>query len=46
MITDLEYGTGLDYLSKQHSESGREPVWMYDFNYKAWSDWLPNWMGG
>ncbi|ELU03558.1 hypothetical protein CAPTEDRAFT_225804 [Capitella teleta] len=45
MITDLQYGTGMDYVAKQQSQSGREPVWMYDFNYKSWTDWLPNWMG-
>lgn len=45
MMTDLEYGVGMNYLIRQHSASGKEPVWMYVFDYKSWSDWLPYWMG-
>ena len=43
MITDLNYGVGMDRIVKQQAEWA--PTYMYVFNWKSWNDWLPWYMG-
>ena len=43
LISDLDYGAGMDYVVKQQCEY--EDAYFYEFNYKSWNDWSPKWMG-
>lgn len=43
MMTDLNYGTGMDRVVKQQSEWNS--TYMYIFHWKSWNDWLPWYLG-
>lgn len=43
MVTDLNYGIGMDRIVKQQSDFSN--TFMYVFNWKSWNDWLPWYLG-
>ena len=43
MVTDLNYGIGMDRVVKQQSDWS--PTYMYIFHWKSWNDWLPWYLG-
>jgi neuroligin len=43
MMTDLNYGIGMDRVVKQQSDYS--PTYMYIFHWKSWNDWLPWYLG-
>ena len=43
MISDLDFGAGMDFVVKQ--QCVYEDAYFYEFNYKSWNDWAPKWMG-
>ena len=43
MITDLEYGAGMDTVIKMQADY--MPNYVYEFKYKSWHDWVPKFMG-
>ena len=43
LLTDLNYGVAMDEVLKLNARE--QPTYMYQFNYKSWTDWRPKWMG-
>lgn len=43
MMTDLNYGVGMDRAVKQQSDWNA--TYMYIFHWKSWNDWLPWYLG-
>ena len=43
LVTDYEFGVGIDTVAKQNQE--KENTYVYSFEYKSWNDYLPHWMG-
>ena len=43
MITDLDYGTGMNKVVRYHA--AYESSYQYVWSYKSWNDYEPHWMG-
>ena len=43
LVTDYEFGVGIDTVAKQNQE--KENTYFYSFEYKSWNDYLAHWMG-
>ena len=43
LVTDYEFGVGIDTVAKQNQE--KENTYFYSFEYKSWNDYLSHWMG-
>ena len=43
LVTDYEFGVGIDTVAKQNQE--KENTYVYSFEYKSWNDYLAHWMG-
>ena len=43
MLTDLNYGIGMDRVVKQQSDYA--PTYVYVFRWRSWNDWLPWYLG-